>query len=145
MKIEIKILDKENAVLPVQATIGDAGYDLYATEDCWLKPGERKLIKTGLAMAIPYGYYGRISPRSGLALKRGLDILAGTIDAGYRGDVGVLVYNTNLGDETNSIKIQKGEKIAQIIFQKCEVEVGFEVVENLPEANRGERGYGSSG
>ena len=77
----------EKAKVPSQATFSDAGYDLFATDTYTLKPGERKLYKTNISTAIPHGYYGRIAPRSGLAYKHGIDVLAGVIDSGYRGDI----------------------------------------------------------
>jgi hypothetical protein len=83
----------EKAKVPSQATFSDAGYDLFSTEAYALKPGERKLFKTNISTAIPHGYYGRIAPRSGLAYKHGIDVLAGVIDSGYRGDIGIILIN----------------------------------------------------
>lgn len=132
----------QEAKTPVQNQSVDAGFDLFSVESDWLRPHERKLFKTDIVLEIPEGYYGRIAPRSGLALKQGLDVLAGVIDASYRGNIGVILYNTSSGDESNSVKIEKGQKIAQIIFEKCfypEFEEG-----DLSETERGENGYGSS-
>lgn len=105
----------EKAKTPSQATAGDAGYDLYSTEDYLLAPGERKLFKTNISAAIPFGYYGRIAPRSGLAYKHGIDVLAGVIDTGYRGDIGIILIN--FGPE--AFPVHEGDKIAQFIIEKC--------------------------
>src|SRR6185503_2736838 len=94
--LSFKKLD-ERAVLPARGSALAAGLDLYSIEDLTIEPKERHLARTGLAVAIPEGYYGRIAPRSGLALRTGLDVLSGVIDADYRGEIGCLLYNT--GDE----------------------------------------------
>jgi dUTP pyrophosphatase len=135
--VKIKKLN-EAAVIPVWNN-KSAGCDLSSTEFYILKPGERKLFKTGLSIAIPSGLYGRIAPRSGLAYKSGIDVLAGVIDEDYRGEVGVILIN--LGQEDKNILV--GDKIAQLIFEhynRC----GFEVVDNLDDTNRGTGGYGST-
>jgi len=142
MEIKIKKLS-ENAVIPTNQTGLEAGYDLYSTEDAWLRPHERKLFKTNIAMEIPDGYYGRVAPRSGLAFKHGIDVLAGVIDQTYRGDIGVILYNTNGGDDTNSIQIKQGQAIAQIIIENC-AKVKFIEVADLDDTARGDKGYGSS-
>jgi dUTP pyrophosphatase len=129
------------AILPSKSRDSDAGYDLYATENYVLKPLERKLFKTNIALAIPFGYEGQIRDRSGKALKEGLHVLGGTIDASYRGDVGIILYNTN---GSNSITITKGDKIAQIVISEC-ANFELEEVKSLDETDRGEKGYGSSG
>ena len=92
MEILIK-KNNEQATIPTQATEGDAGYDLYSLEEVTLAPMARAVVKTGISIAIPMGFYGRVAPRSGLAVKKGLDVLAGVVDAGYRGDVGVVLIN----------------------------------------------------
>ncbi len=120
------------ARIPSQATWYDAGYDLYATQNCCIQPGQRQLCKTNIAVAIPQGYYGRIAPRSGLAYKAGIDVLAWVIDAWYRGDVGVILIN--LGSE--DFVVSEGDKIAQFIIEKCH-EVQREEVSELPESQRG--------
>ena len=137
--VAVKKLDP-TAVIPTRANAHDAGYDLYALEDLEIGPHNQKLVKTGISMAIPKGYVGLIWPRSGLAHKHGLDIFAGVIDSGYRGDIGVILYNSKL----NHYKIKKGERIAQILFQKVE---GFDLVEvkDLEDSERGSGGFGSSG
>ena len=137
MKVKIKKLN-DKAVMP-QWNNRSAGCDLSSTEDYTLKPGERKLFKTGISIAIPSGFYGRVAPRSGLAYKSGLDVLAGVIDEDYRGDVGVILIN--LGQEDKSIVA--GDKIAQLIFEVC-ARAEFVEVENLDETDRGAGGYGST-
>ena len=130
----------EKAQIPSQATLWDAGYDLYATENYTIKPGERKLFKTNISTAIPHGYYGRIAPRSGLAYKHGIDVLAGVIDAGYRGDIGVILINFWPED----FAVNEGDKIAQFIIEKCHF-VTWQEVDELGESQRGEGGWGSTG
>ena len=142
MDIKIKKLS-ENAIIPKNNGGKEAGYDLYSTEDGWLRPLERALFKTDIAMEIPEGYYGRIADRSGNAYKLGLHTLAGVIDCTYRGNIGVVLYNTNGGGEENSIKIKKGQAIAQMIFEKCHY-VNFIEEIALTETERGDKGYGSS-
>jgi len=137
--IKIKKLRKD-AKFPNYATPQSAGADLYSTEFHILKPGERKLFKTGIAMCIPESVYGRIAPRSGLAYKSGLDVMAGVIDPDYRGDVGVILIN--LGQEDKNILV--GDAIAQIIFEKYERAGWFIEESELDETVRGEGGYGST-
>jgi len=138
--VSVKKLDPE-AIVPTKANRLDAGYDLYAIEDAEIPAVNHKLIKTGISMAIPAGYVGLIWPRSGLAYKNGLDVFAGVIDAGYRGDVGVILYNSRVG---NHYQVKKGDRIAQILFQKVE---SFDLVEvdDLDDTKRGQGGFGSSG
>ena len=118
MKIKIKKI-KENAILPYYAHEGDAGVDLYSTEGYVLKPGERVLVSTGIKMAIPKGYEGQVRPKSGLALNHGISVCnsPGTIDSGYRGELGVIAINHN----KEEFKIGKGAKIAQLVFNKIEI------------------------
>jgi len=138
--VSVKKLDP-SAIIPTRANKTDAGYDLYALEDVEIPAINHKLIKTGIAMAIPEGYVGLIWPRSGLAYKNGLDVFAGVIDAGYRGDVGVILYNSRV---TGHYQVKKGDRIAQILFQKVK---SFDLVQvdNLDDTKRGEGGFGSSG
>jgi dUTP pyrophosphatase len=141
--ITIKIQKiKENAIIPKYAHKGDAGVDLYSTEDYTLKPGQRTLVSTGIKIAVPMGYEAQVRPKSGLAVKHGISVAntPGTVDAGYRGEVGVIAIN--LGDE--DFKIEKGKKIAQMVFNKIE-EAEFEEVQELDETTRGEGGFGSTG
>lgn len=133
-----KLSDK--AITPSQATPWDAGYDLFATESCILKPGERKLCKTNISTAIPFGYYGRIAPRSGLAYKHGIDVLAGVIDTWYRGDIGIILINFWPED----FPVNEWDKIAQFIIEKCH-DVTWQEVESLTESERGEGARWSTG
>jgi dUTP pyrophosphatase len=128
--------------LPVHAKPGDAGLDLYARESAGIDPGERRLMPTGLAVAIPSGYAGFILPRSGLAMQKGVTVLnaPGLIDAGYRGELKVLLVNH--GAET--VAIARGERIAQLVVQAV---AGVRLVdaERLPGSERGAGGFGSTG
>jgi len=139
-----KLSDK--AVIPSKGSVGAAGYDLYTTESYELKPGERKAFKTDIALAIPEGFYGRVAPRSGLAVKHGIDVLAGVIDSDYRGEI--LVALINLGDKPVQLPIVKDGKetaIAQIIFESCgTITGGFVEVDDLTATQRGSGGFGSS-
>lgn len=142
MKIK-KLSDK--SVIPSKGSSEAAGYDLYTTESYTLKPGERKAFKTDIALAIPEGFYGRIAPRSGLAVKHGIDVLAGVIDSDYRGEI--LVALINLGDKPVQLPIVKDGKetaIAQIIFEACVTVTGFVEVDDLNSTQRGDGGFGSS-
>ena len=140
LEINIKKLT-ENATIPTQGTKFSAGYDLYAAEDAVVVCGARKLIKTNISMEITPGYYGRIAPRSGLAYKSGIDVLAGVIDSDYRGDIGVILYNT---DKNIDFEVKKGDRIAQIIFEAC-YSATLNTVENLDNTLRQSDGYGSTG
>ena len=127
---------------PVYAKPGDAGCDLRSTEELVLAAGERALVKTGVKIAMPDGYVGLVHPRSGLAAKHGITVLntPGTVDAGYRGEIMVTLYNSSKED----FEITKGDRIAQLVFQQVE-RARFIPVEVLPESSRGETGFGSSG
>jgi len=141
--VDVKVKKiKDNAITPSYSHAGDAGVDLYSTEDYELKPGERVLVSTGLKIAIPQGYEAQVRPKSGLALKYGISVAntPGTIDSGYRGEVGVIVIN--LGSE--SYKILAGKKIAQMVLNKVE-QMEFNEVSELDDSNRGEGGFGSTG
>lgn len=143
-KLEVTIQKlSEEAVMPKYAHDGDAGVDLYSAAERTLKPGERALIPTGLKMAIPRGYEGQVRPKSGLALKHGLTVLntPGTVDAPYRGEVGVIVINH---DPAAAYEIKKGEKIAQMVFNKVEY-AEFKEAAELAATSRGEGGFGSTG
>ena len=139
--VRVKKLD-ETARLIEKALPGDAGYDVFSNERAVLKPGERKLIGTGLKMAIPRGYEAQVRPKSGLAINYGLAVLntPGTIDPNYRGELKVILIN--LGEK--EIEIEKGQKIAQIIFNRVESPKIIEVNE-LDETERNENGFGSTG
>ena len=142
IKLAIKRLDP-SVELPSYAYAGDAGLDLRANEDVVLEPLQRRLISTGLAIAIPEGYAGFVQPRSGMALKRGLSMAntPGLIDAHYRGELKVVAVNL---DATQPIHIEKGERIAQLVIQKVPV-VELIEVEELDGTDRGAGGFGSSG
>lgn len=129
--------------LPAYAHPGDAGADLVTAVDVTLQPGERALVPTGIAMAVPEGYVALVHPRSGLAARHGLSIVntPGTIDAGYRGEVKVLLVNL---DPTEPIELRRGDRVAQLVLQRVEQAV-FTEVEVLPESVRGGGGYGSTG
>ena len=142
--ITVKVVNKGHQPLPAYATSQSAGMDLRANidEPITLRPMERRLIPTGLHIELPEGYEAQIRPRSGLALKHGLTVLntPGTVDADYRGEVGVLLIN--LGDK--EFVINDGERIAQMIIARHET-VDFIAVEVLDESERGEGGYGHTG
>jgi dUTP pyrophosphatase len=140
LQINVKKLS-DNATIPTKGTNLAAGYDLYAVEDAVVVCGTRKLIKTNISMEITPGYYGRIAPRSGLAYKSGIDVLAGVIDSDYRGDIGVIIYNT---DKNIDFTIKKGDRIAQIIFEACYTAT-LNNVENLDNTLRQGGGFGSTG
>ncbi|MBT5753448.1 MAG: dUTP diphosphatase [Acidimicrobiaceae bacterium] len=130
--------------LPAHATPGDAGVDLRASADVTIAArGGRALVPTGISIAIPDGYAGFIQPRSGLAYKHGVTVLntPGLIDSGYRGELKVLLINT---DPTTDFEVVRGERIAQLVIQAYE-EVNFEEVQNLPDSERGLGGFGSTG
>jgi dUTP pyrophosphatase len=129
------------AKFPAQARKWDAGYDLSSTEETYIGPGERKLVGTGVAVAIPEGYVGYIKPRSGLAVRHGIDILGGVIDSGYRGEVKAILHNT---DPVNGFDVYPGDRIAQLVIQPV-VSVDFEDVLTLPDSERGAGGFGSTG
>jgi dUTP pyrophosphatase len=134
---------RENAVLPRRAYTGDAGLDLAACERIELAPGERATIGTGLAVAIPEGYAGFVQPRSGLASRHGLTIVnaPGLIDSGYRGELQVVLLNT---DPREPFVVEPGMRIAQLVILAVP-ELELVELDELPAAERGVRGYGSSG
>lgn len=142
MNVLITRLDPD-LPLPRYAKPGDAGADVYSRIDYELKAGERALIPTGIAIALPDGYVALMHPRSGLAIKYGISMVntPGTIDAGFRGELQVILINHDL-KETFSIK--RGDRIAQIVFQKVE-RAEFVEVESLPGSGRADRGFGSTG
>ncbi|MFE3443361.1 dUTP diphosphatase [Nocardia sp. NPDC059180] len=129
--------------VPTRAHPGDAGVDLCTTEDVILEPGERVLVGTGIAVALPVGTVGLIHPRSGLAAKTGLSVVntPGTVDAGYRGEIKVCLINH---DPRTRIELRRGDRIAQLLVQRVEL-VDFAEVDQLDDTTRGAGGYGSSG
>ncbi len=143
--MEIKLLVKRvsaAAKLPSYEHEGDAGLDLYAVEACEIGPGQRKLVPTGLSIALPKGFEAQVRPKSGLALKNGLTVLntPGTIDAGYRGEIGVIVINHG----QQAFKVEAGKKIAQLVVAKVEQAEVVEVQE-LDLTSRNQGGFGSTG
>lgn len=142
ISIPLQQLDPE-LPLPRYAHHDDAGADLVTAEDFTLAPGQRRMVPTGVAIAIPEGWVGLVHPRSGLAAKHGVSMVnaPGTVDAGYRGELKVLLINTDLRE---SVSFRRGDRIAQIIFQEVAQAV-FSPVVALPETLRGAGGFGSSG
>jgi dUTP pyrophosphatase len=138
----IRRIDAE-APVPEYAHPGDAGADLVTTVDLVLAPGERALVPTGVAIALPAGYAAFVHPRSGLAARHGLSIVnaPGTIDAGYRGEIKVLLVNH---DPTSELRLRRGDRVAQLVVQRVEL-ARFVEVTRLPGSDRGDGGYGSTG
>lgn len=135
----------EDAIVPTRGSDGAVGYDLYSIESITIPPQERHAIKTGIRVCIPDGYYGRVAPRSGYAFRNGIDVLAGVIDPDYRGELIVILYNSSNED---SFGVTHGQRIAQLIVEKCStpeiVEVNDEVFKTIG-TTRGESGFGSTG
>jgi len=133
---------RPEAVLPKQAYAGDAGLDLAACERVVLEPGERATVPTGVAVAIPAGYAGYVQPRSGLAEQHGITIVntPGLVDSGYRGELRIILLNT---DRRQAFEVEPGMRIAQLVLLPVAA-VELHVVDELPESERGERGFGSS-
>jgi dUTP pyrophosphatase len=129
--------------LPAYAHPGDAGADLTTTVDVRLEPGERMLVPTGISIALPNGYVALVHPRSGLAARFGVSIVnaPGTVDAGYRGEVKVMLINL---DPTEPVRLSRGDRIAQLVVQRVE-QARFVEVDRLPGSTRGAGGYGSTG
>ncbi len=129
--------------LPLYALPGDAGADIVAAEDVTLAPGERAVLPTGLAIAVPDGYAAFVHPRSGLAARVGLGLVnaPGTIDAGYRGEIKLIVVNH---DPSRTLHLERGERVAQLVFQRVE-RAEFVEVAQLPASTRGAAGHGSTG
>ena len=131
----------DNAILPQRSTPGAAGFDLHSVEGYVVLPGHRVVVSTGIAVKLPVGCYGRIAPRSGLAVKHGLDVLAGVIDQDYTGELKVVLVNTDL---RIPFYIKPGYRIAQLILE-CYVPAEVFEVQSLPETTRGDAGFGSTG
>jgi dUTP pyrophosphatase len=142
LRVEVRLLDAD-LPLPTYAHEGDAGLDLRAREDVALEPGRRAVVPTGVAVAIPDGYVGLVHPRSGLAARQGLGLVnaPGTVDAGYRGELKVVVVNH---DRSATVRLRRGDRIAQLIVQRVE-RVEVVPVATLPPSARGEGGFGSTG
>jgi dUTP pyrophosphatase len=142
VEILIKRLDPD-LPLPLRAHPGDAGADLYAAADVLLAPGQRAIVRTGVSIALPDGYAAFVHPRSGLADRHGVTVVnaPGTVDAGYRGEIKVILLNT---DAEHPVRFRRGDRIAQLVVQKVERPI-FHEVETLPGSQRGEGGHGSTG
>ncbi|MEW9530260.1 dUTP diphosphatase [Microbispora sp. NPDC049125] len=144
MNVEVLIhrLDPELPV-PAYAHPGDAGADLYAAEDVELSPGERAVVGTGVAIALPDGYAAFVHPRSGLAATHGVTLVnaPGTVDAGYRGEIRVTLINTDLH---HAVRLRRGDRVAQLVIQRVE-RAAFYEVDRLPGSVRGAGGFGSTG
>ena len=142
LQVQLKMLDA-GLEAPSYAHPGDAGADLRARVDVVLQPGERKLVPTGVSIALPDGFVALIHPRSGLATKHGLTIVnaPGTVDAGYRGEISVTLLNT---DARDAIELRRGDRIAQMVIQRVEY-AQFVPVNELSESVRGAGGFGSTG
>jgi len=135
----------QHAIVPTRGSAGAVGYDLYSVEDCSIQHGGRLLVGTGIAVVLPVSrdqdvIYGRIAPRSGLTVKRGIHVGAGVIDPDYTGEIKVALFN--LGDAPFEIK--KGDRIAQLILERCETPYVREITE-ISETERGDGGFGSTG
>jgi dUTP pyrophosphatase len=131
----------ENAVLPIRGSGLAAGYDLASAEDVIVPARGKAIAKTDLAMVIPLGHYGRIAPRSGFSWKKHTDIGAGVIDADYRGNVGVVIFNHSDED----INVSQGDRVAQLIIEQISTPVVEDVEGELDDTDRGEGGFGSTG
>ena len=156
MKINYSKLSPEGKA-PFRANDSDAGYDLFSTQYLTLEPFQRKLVSTGINIEIPSGFYGRIAPRSGLACKKGIDVMAGVIDSGYRGEIKVLLINLNfegynlapnafesMFGSNNKTEIKPGDRIAQLIIEKYH-HADWVEMKTLKTSERGCGGFGSSG
>jgi len=154
--VPVKFVKLNNlAITPTRQKIGDAGYDLYATENVRVKPMSRALVGTGLSIEVPEGYYARIAPRSGLAVKNGIDVLAGVVDSSYRGEVKVVLMNLsidlasmmgltpNIAGSNFDFNIKAGDRIAQLIIEKYHA-IDWQQVESLSTTER-TGGFGSTG
>ena len=142
IRIGLRRLDTDLPI-PRAAQPGDAGLDVYAREDVLLAPGERYLMPTGIAIALPVGFAAFTHPRSGLAARHGISIVnaPGTVDAGYRGEIMVNLINL---DPREAFQVRRGDRVAQLVVQRVE-RMHFEVLDSLPESSRGETGHGASG
>ena len=139
MSLRVKKLS-EDATLPTRGSGGAVGYDLYSTHEVLIPPTHRALVGSGVAIVLPVGCYGRVAPRSGLAVKHGIQVGAGVIDPDYTGEVKVVLFNHGHAD----FQVNKGDRIAQLILEKCDtpevVEIGA-----VEDTERGSKGFGSTG
>lgn len=136
----IKKLYKDSKI-PTKTNLNDAGWDLYAQHDLLIPAGSQKSVKTGIAIGIPDGCYGRIAPRSGLAFKHCINVHAGVVDKGYINEIIVILFNHSKTD----YNITKGDRIAQLILEQYNTTSTIKVVDNLDDTDRGLNGFGSSG
>ena len=139
MSLKVKKLSAD-AQLPTRGSDGAAGYDLQSIESCVILPGKRAVVATGLSFELPAGVYGRIAPRSGLAVKHGIQVGAGVVDADYRGEVKVVLFN----HDSNPYLIKSGYRIAQLILERCETPEVEEIFDSS-DTVRGQGGFGSTG
>tara|TARA_Y100000593_G_scaffold26231_4_gene52203 strand:+ start:3171 stop:3656 length:486 start_codon:yes stop_codon:yes gene_type:complete len=160
--VEVKFKKvREGAQTPKKHNYSDAGYDLFSCERHVIEPMQRGLIPVGISIEIPFGYYARIAPRSGLAVKKGIDVLAGVVDAGFRNEISVVLINLNLPNilfdesknsvahesmfgDSNRFVINPGERIAQLIIERC-YSADWKESDSLNESKRGMGGFGSTG
>jgi dUTP pyrophosphatase len=138
-KIKVQLAD-DSAKIPTRANEYDAGFDLYSVENLIIAPQSRKTVKTGISLEMPQHMAGLIWPRSGLSVKSGIDVLAGVIDSGYRGEIMVCLYNTS----QEAVNIKHGDRVAQIIFQEVPL-VSLSLSNTLGSSQRGDNGFGSTG
>lgn len=141
--LQIQKLDP-NAKLPTRGSEDAIGVDLYALNDVWVHHGDVAKVRTGIAVAIPPGYYGRIAPRSGLAAKYAIDVLAGVIDADYRGELVVLLTSHYDGHTMFPLNVSAGDRIAQLILERADIPI-MAVTDQLDDTARGAGGFGSTG
>ena len=139
MSLRIKKLTYD-AIIPTRGSGGAVGYDLYSTDEVVIPPTHRALIGTGVAIVLPPGVYGRVAPRSGLAVKNGIQVGAGVVDPDYTGEVKVVLFNH--GDK--DFEVKRGERIAQLVLERCETP-DVEEIGLLEETERGAGGFGSTG
>ena len=139
MSLKVKKLSAD-AQLPTRGSDGAAGYDLQSIESCVVLPGKRAVVATGLSIELPPGVYGRIAPRSGLAVKHGIQVGAGVVDSDYRGEVKVVLFN----HDSNPYLIKPGYRIAQLILERCETPDVEEIFDSS-DTVRGQGGFGSTG
>jgi dUTP pyrophosphatase len=130
----------EDAIIPSRGSPHAVGYDLHSVDACTIQPNTRGLVGTGIAIALPLNVYGRVAPRSGLAVKHGIQVGAGVIDPDYTGEVKVVLFNQS----DKEFEIKKGDRIAQLVLERCETPIVREI-ETLEETARGAGGFGSTG
>jgi dUTP pyrophosphatase len=139
MSLGVKKLGYDS-ILPTRGSGGAVGYDLYSNCDGVIAKGKRGVVSTGIAISLPPGVYGRVAPRSGLAMKNGIQIGAGVIDPDYTGEISVIIFN--MGD--TDFEVKKGDRVAQLILERCETPP-VEEISLLEETERGDGGFGSTG